>query len=73
MGNNLTKRTGLTEKGQIVPGLYDYNDPRDGDWEYAKNTRFSSRHSVGEEASGLSGSGFLSAINASAAAREGSR
>src|SRR3954471_6114006 len=24
MGNNLTKRTGLTEKGQIVPGLNDY-------------------------------------------------
>jgi len=30
----------------IVPGLYDYNDPRDGDWEYAKNTRFSSRHEM---------------------------
>ena len=36
-GNNLNKLTGLTEKGQIVPGLYDYNDPRDNDWEYAKN------------------------------------
>ena len=45
-GNNLNKLTGLTEKGQIVPGLYDYNDPRDGDWEYAKNTRFSSRHEM---------------------------
>src|SRR6187455_1653448 len=27
MGNNLTKRTGLTEKGQIVPGLNDYQVP----------------------------------------------
>ena len=32
-GNNLNKLTGLTEKGQIVPGLYDYTDPRDNDWE----------------------------------------
>jgi hypothetical protein len=45
-GNNLNKLTGLTEKGQIVPGLYDYNDPRDTDWEYARNTRFSSRHEM---------------------------
>jgi hypothetical protein len=29
-----------------VPGLYDYNDPRDTDWEYARNTRFSSRHEM---------------------------
>ena len=27
MGNNLHKQTGLTEKGAIVPGLYDYLDP----------------------------------------------
>ena len=33
LGNNLTKRTGLTEKGQIVPGLNDYKVPRDSDWE----------------------------------------
>jgi hypothetical protein len=45
-GNNLNKLTGLTDKGQIVPGLYDYNDPRDTDWEYARNTRFSSRHEM---------------------------
>ena len=37
-GNNLNKLTGLTEKGQIVPGLYDYSDPRDNDWNYAKTT-----------------------------------
>ena len=29
MGNNLHKQTGLTEKGAIVPGLYDFLDPRD--------------------------------------------
>ena len=45
-GNNLNKLTGLTEKGQIVPGLYDYSDPRDNDWNYVKNTRFSSRHEM---------------------------
>ena len=45
-GNNLNKLTGLTEKGQIVPGLYDYSDPRDNDWDYAKTTRFSTRHEM---------------------------
>jgi len=46
LGNNLNKRTGLTEKGQIVPGLNDYKHPRDTDWEYAKTTPFSNRHEV---------------------------
>ncbi|HTR36964.1 MAG TPA: hypothetical protein VMH80_13745 [Bryobacteraceae bacterium] len=45
-GNNLNKLTGLTERGQIVPGLYDYSDPRDNDWNYAKITRFSTRHEM---------------------------
>ena len=45
-GNNLNKLTGLTERGQIVPGLYDYSDPRDNDWNYAKTTRFSTRHEM---------------------------
>jgi len=45
-GNNLNKLTGLTEKGQIVPGLYDYSDPRDNDWDYVKTTRFSTRHEM---------------------------
>src|SRR5579863_3247323 len=40
------KLTGLTEKGQIVPGLYAYSDPRDNDWNYAKTTRFSTRHEM---------------------------
>ena len=44
LGNNLTKRTGLTEKGQIVPGLNDYQVPRDGDWEYSKTTPYTNRH-----------------------------
>jgi hypothetical protein len=46
LGNNLTKLTGLTEKGQIVPGLNDYKDSRDGDWEYVRTTPYSNRHEV---------------------------
>lgn len=46
LGNNLHKRTGLTEKGQIVPGLNDFKHPRDDVWEYAKTTLYSNRHEV---------------------------
>ena len=46
MGNNLHKQSGLTEKGAIVPGLYDFLDPRDRDWEYVKTTPYSNRHEV---------------------------
>jgi hypothetical protein len=46
LGNNLHKRTGLTEKGQIVPGLNDYPHPRDNDWEYAKTTPYTNRHEM---------------------------
>ena len=46
LGNNLTKVSGLTERGQIVPGLTDYPHPRDGDWEYVKTTPYSNRHEV---------------------------
>ena len=46
LGNNLTKRSGLTENGQIVPGLNDYQVPRDGDWEYVKTTPYTNRHEV---------------------------
>ena len=46
LGNNLTKRSGLTEKGQIVPGLNDYKHPRDTDWEYVKTTPYTNRHEV---------------------------
>jgi hypothetical protein len=46
LGNNLTKRTGLTEKGQIVPGLNDYKVPRDSEWEYSKTTPYTNRHEM---------------------------
>ena len=46
MGNNLTKRTGLTEKGQIVPGLNDYQVPRDSEWEFTKTTPYTNRHEM---------------------------
>jgi len=47
LGNNLNKQTGLTEKGQIVPGLNDYQEmTRDGDWEYVKLTPYSNRHEM---------------------------
>ena len=45
-GNNVTKRTGLTEKGQIVPGLNDYQVPRDSEWEYSKTTLYTNRHEM---------------------------
>ena len=46
LGNNLTKQSGLTEKGQIVPGLTDYPHPRDGDWDYVRTTPYTNRHEV---------------------------
>jgi hypothetical protein len=46
LGNNLNKLTGLTEKGETVPGLYDYADPRDNDWSYVKTTPYSNRHEM---------------------------
>jgi hypothetical protein len=46
LGNNLNKRTGLTEYGQIVPGLNDYMHPRDTDWDYVKTTPYSNRHEM---------------------------
>ena len=46
LGNNLTKQSGLTEKGQIVPGLNDYKHPEDRDWEYVKTTPYTNRHEV---------------------------
>ena len=56
LGNNLTKRTGLTEKGQIVPGMNDYKDSevaarataaaQGNEWEYPRLTFYSNRHEV---------------------------
>ena len=46
LGNNLTKQSALTEKGQIVPGYEDFPDPRDNDWDWVKTTPYSNRHEV---------------------------
>ena len=46
LGNNLTRVSGLTEKGLIVPGLYEFPHPRDGDWDYVKTTPYTNRHEV---------------------------
>ena len=46
LGNTLTKQSGLTEKGQIVPGLNDFPDPRDNDWDWVKTTPYSNRHEM---------------------------
>jgi hypothetical protein len=48
LGNNLTKQSGLTEKGQIVPGLNDYqeNGWLDTEWDFVKTTPYSNRHEV---------------------------
>jgi len=46
LGNNLTKQSALTEKGLIVPGLEDFPDPRDNDWDYVKTTANSNRHEI---------------------------
>jgi hypothetical protein len=46
LGNNLTKLSGLTEKGQIVPGLNDFPDSRDRNWEWVKTTPYSNRHEM---------------------------
>jgi len=62
LGNNLTKRTGLTEKGQIVPGLNDYQVPRDDQWEYTKTTPYTNRHEM-LTGSQLDGRAFLPGID----------
>jgi hypothetical protein len=46
LGNNMTQQSVLTEKGQIVPGLEDFPDPRDNDWDWVKTTPYSNRHEV---------------------------
>ena len=46
LGNNLHKQSGLTEKGQIVPGLGDYPNPRSREWDYVKTTPYTNRHEV---------------------------
>ena|SRR5215471_6860217 len=46
LGNNITKLTNLTEKGQIVYGLGDFPDPNDSKLEYVTKTPYSNRHEV---------------------------
>jgi hypothetical protein len=44
MGNNITKLTDITEKGQIVPGLTDGANARDREWAYMQQHPESNRH-----------------------------
>jgi hypothetical protein len=46
LGNNVTKLTALTEKGEVVPGLNDNSDPKDRTWEYASQHPNSNRHEM---------------------------
>ena len=62
LGNNLTKRTGLTEKGQIVPGLNDYKHPQDDVWEYVRTTPYTNRHEI-LTGSQLDGTAFPSELD----------
>jgi len=44
LGNNITKLTDLTEKGQVVPGLYDGIDPNDHFYSYMLSHPYSNHH-----------------------------
>ena len=46
VGNNMTKQSVLTERGQIVPGLGDFPDPGSRDWDYVQTTPYTNRHEV---------------------------
>jgi hypothetical protein len=46
LGNNITKLTALTEKGEIVSGLNDNPDPKDRTWIYASRHPNSNRHEM---------------------------
>ena len=46
LGNNVTKLSALTEKGEIVPGLNDNPDPADRTWAYASAHPDSNRHEM---------------------------
>jgi hypothetical protein len=54
-GNNITKVTDLTEKGEIVPGLNDGKDPHDREWSYIMSHPTSNHHEVltGTEPDGM--------------------
>ncbi len=44
MGNNITKLTDITEKGEIVPGLNDGINPRSREYAYMLEQKISNRH-----------------------------
>src|SRR5579872_1952474 len=44
LGNNITKVTDLTEKGEVVPGLYDGLDPHDHEYAYMLTHPHSNHH-----------------------------
>lgn len=44
LGNNITKLTNLTEKGEIVPGLNDGLNPRSREYKYMLEQTVSNRH-----------------------------
>jgi hypothetical protein len=46
LGNNVTKLSALTEKGEIVAGLNDNPDPKDRTWAYASTHPNSNRHEM---------------------------
>ena len=46
LGNNITKLSALTEKGEIVPGLNDNPDKADRTWAYASTHPNSNRHEM---------------------------
>ena len=46
LGNNVTKLSALTEKGEIVAGLNDNPDPADRTWAYASTHPNSNRHEM---------------------------
>ena len=46
LGNNMTKLSALTEKGEIVPGLNDNPDPKDRTWAYASSPPEFNRHEM---------------------------
>ena len=46
LGNNITKVSNLTEKGEVVWGLGDYPDPNDDFADYVESTPYTNRHEV---------------------------
>ncbi len=55
LGNNVTKFTNLTEKGEMIYGFGDFPDPMDDSWEYVQSTPYTNRHETltGTQPNGL--------------------